>query len=140
MKISHCPAHAAGLGEDDEQPSGVVDDLRVSVRISDSNVDRGCLVDLVGEVGVEEVTVDRLAEQPRLGRRVLEFADRLDQVDAAPAVSAIGEPNEVVSRLRQTGEGLGRERPECVRQQTDRVDQRAVLDRPDFGQQASVVP
>ncbi|MEW2504933.1 hypothetical protein AB0878_31140 [Amycolatopsis sp. NPDC047767] len=87
-------AHFPIIGKHVHQPTGVVDQLVVGRRIRDRLVQCGFHRDLAGDVAVEEFPVDGPSQQPRLRGRIVEPAQRLDHVDAAPSLDALGQPQQ----------------------------------------------
>ncbi|WP_214401256.1 hypothetical protein [Pseudonocardia lacus] len=103
----------------------MVDQVVVGVGAGDRLVQPGRGGDPPGVVAAEEVAVAGPAEQPVARLRRPEPAQCLDDVHPPPPGAAPGEPQQR-GRVPTAAEGVGGQRAERVRQQSDRLDQRDV--------------
>ncbi|WP_406840825.1 hypothetical protein ACICHK_39825 [Streptomyces sp. AHU1] len=90
---------------------------------------------LPAKLSVEEVAVAGPAEQPWPGSWVVEPAESLDDVDAAPAGDSLGEPEQGFDSSWPPLESVRRQWSEVMGQQPDCLDQRDVFSCPHGGDQ-----
>src|SRR6059058_3447839 len=83
--------------------------------------------DVAGEVSIKEIAVTGSAKQPRSGSRVVESAERFNDIDTSPAGDALGQPKQGLDSPCLPLECVRREWPEAVGKQPDRLNQRDVV-------------
>ncbi|MDT0386057.1 hypothetical protein [Streptomyces dubilierae] len=113
----------------------MVNHLAVSVELCKRLMESGDCGDLAREVSVEEVAVTGPAQQPSSGSWVVESAESFNDIDTSPAGDSLGEPEQGFDSSFLSLEGVRRQRPEAVGEQSNGLNQWDVVSCSHNGEQ-----